>query len=169
MKTFASVILALLAVIGAAGVAPAQAAGSGTTSNLTLMNALASKMDWDERNQKEISGNIANGDTPGYVPRELTPLDMKSKLGANRNLLKTGETPTTALARTNGGHLGLNGATGTAREIKQKKTYEVAPANNAVVLEEQLIRMNKNQADHKFVSNLYQKNIDMMKMSLKGQ
>lgn len=140
-----------------------------TTQDLALMNGLIQKMGWLEERQKVLAQNIANADTPNYRPQDVTPLDFKNLLGSS-----TSSVSLTApkLAATNSKHIGSGGTSPSTHEVdvkKQKKTYEVAPAGNAVVLEEQLLKMNENVTDHRFITNLYQKNIDMLKSSLKTQ
>lgn len=147
-----------------------------TTQNLTLLNAMVQKMDWVEERQKVIAQNIANADTPEYRPQDLTPLDFKTMLGntTKKLSLKSGVSAPaiSGLATTDSAHMSIGGATasaGKAQKKEDKTPYEVAPAGNAVVLEEQLLKMNENYTDHRFITNLYQKNIDMLKMAVKSQ
>lgn len=154
-----------------------------TTQNLTLLNAMVQKMDWLEERQKVIAQNIANADTPGYRPNEITPINFKAILSKSSSSLSLGAgiagmgagnmgSAAAGLAVTNAGHMNLGGAAGSAssaQEKQQKKTYEVAPAGNAVVLEEQLLKMNETYTDHRFITNLYQKNIDLLKTAIRSQ
>lgn len=140
------------------------------TQELTLMSAMLQKMDWLEERQKVLAQNIANADTPGYRPMDVKEPDFKSILQSTTSL-KTAS-PKAPMAATQAGHI----VTETASQMqqadvppatRQKNPYEVAPAGNAVSLEEQLIKMNENYSNHAFISNLYQKNMDMLKESLK--
>ncbi len=154
-----------------------------TTQNLTLLNAMVQKMDWLEERQKVIAQNISNADTPGYRPNDVTPIDFKSILARSSSSLSLGAaaasdggikmaSAASGLATTNSAHMGLGGTSSTAgkAQAKQDKSpYEVAPAGNAVVLEEQLLKMNANYTDHRFITNLYQKNIDMLKTAIRSQ
>ncbi len=140
-----------------------------TTENLSLMQGMLHKMSWLEERQKVLAQNIANADTPNYRPQDLTPIDFKGLLG---NSTSSVSLAAPKMATTNEKHLSSGGASGTSGQTdakKQKKTYEVAPAGNSVVLEEQLLKMNENVTDHRLITNLYQKNIDMLKLSLKSQ
>lgn len=139
------------------------------TQDLTLMQALTKKMAWLDQRQQVIAQNIANADTPGYRPQELTKPDFKELLNLSTSSLSLSAAP--SLSQTDPNHLGLGGSTSkenfAARQ--QKETYETAPAGNAVVLEEQLLNMNQNFTDYNFVTNLYQKNLQMLKSALKTQ
>lgn len=129
-----------------------------------LINALGEKMNWLEANQKELARNISNADTPGYRPNELKQPDFKNIL-SNTTSMST----TPHLATTNAKHIDANGNQAAGfKESVSKKVYETAPAGNAVVLEEQLVKMNKNFTDHAFITNLYQKQFDFLKTAIKG-
>lgn len=147
-----------------------------TTQDLTLMQAAIKKMHWHEARQKVLSQNIANADTPGYKPQDISPLDFKGMLESSASTLSLGVASATSgvsagqLATTDPKHMGLNGASPASGNIAakdQKNPYETAPDGNAVILEEQLLKMNENYTDHRLTTTIYQKNIDMLKASLK--
>jgi len=152
-----------------------------TTQNLTLLKAMVQKMDWLEERQKVLAQNIANADTPGYRPNDITPINFKSMLErtSRSTSLTTGlaglnvgaaAPATSGLALTSATHMGLGGTSSgpsTPQKSQQKSVYEVAPAGNAVVLEEQLLKMTETFTDHRFITNLYQKNIDMLKAAIR--
>lgn len=147
-----------------------------TTENLTVMQGFAQKMGWIEKRQKVLAQNIANADTPGYRPTDVVPLDFKGLMKRTTSplsLSSAGQVTSPkapSLATTNPAHLNVNGQAGGNAPVKDKKqrvTYETAPAGNAVVLEEQLLKMGENYADHRLMTNLYQKNMDFLKGSLK--
>lgn len=150
-----------------------------TTENLTVMRGFADKIGWLESRQKTLAQNIANADTPGYRPMDAVPYDFKDILAmssTSKLSLASGQTGPTAgpgtpkLENTDVAHMNVNGTAGEAQEPdnkKQRRTYEVAPAGNSVVLEEQLLKMGENYADHRLMTNLYQKNVDMMKLSVR--
>lgn len=142
--------------------------------DLTLMSAMLKKMDWHEERQKIIAQNIANADSSGYRPMDLKAIDFKQLLGGSASPLSMSVAGSNggamSMAATNSTHFGAENMAGSGQKVpsmKQKDVYEVAPAGNAVILEDQLLRMNENYTDHAFVSNLYQKNIAMLKMALK--
>lgn len=142
--------------------------------DLNLMSAMLKKMDWHEERQKIIAQNIANADSVGYRPMDMKPLDFKQILGGSTSSLSMSVAGSSggamSMAATNSTHFGAENMAGSGQKlpsVKQKDVYEVAPAGNAVVLEDQLLRMNENYTDHAFVSNLYQKNLAMLKMALK--
>lgn len=143
------------------------------TQDLTIMSAMLQKMDWLEERQKVIAQNIANADTPGYRPMDVKEPDFKSMLQSTTSAKSMkAAVPMPQMAATNPQHIQTETATqleqaDLPKPTRQKDPFEVAPAGNAVTLEEQLIKLNQNYSDHAFISNLYQKNMDMLKESLK--
>jgi len=137
-----------------------------TTQDLTVLQAAAKKMHWHETRQKVLGQNIANADTTGYVPSDVQPIDFKSLLESSSSGL------TLSAATTNGSHMRLGETSLQSDKLvtkKQKETYEISPSGNAVVLEEQLMKMNQNYADHQLTTTIYQKNIEMIKRATRGQ
>ncbi|MFH1157647.1 MAG: flagellar basal body rod protein FlgB [Pseudomonadota bacterium] len=146
-----------------------------TTQNLTLMQATIQKMHWHEGRQKVLAQNIANADTPLYTPQDIAPLNFKGLLESSASKLPLSAATTGSaghLTTTNSKHLDSSGTSGSyhqALEKNQKNPYEASPSGNAVILEEQLLKMNENYADHRLTTTIYQKNIDLLKSSIRSQ
>lgn len=135
-----------------------------TTENLALFTALGAKMDYLNQRQKVIAQNVANTDTPGYKPHDLVNADF------SRVLRTITQTDNIGLATTEKGHLPPPNEVPVPREGKQRETYEVAPAGNAVIMEEQLIKAGQTTMDYNLMSNLYQKNVNMIRTAIgRGQ
>lgn len=131
-----------------------------------LLQAAVRKMKWHETRQKVLSQNVSNADTVGYKPNDINPLDFKSLLGSSSSGLSL------TAATTNNKHMTMGKTPITADKFsvtQQKDTYEVSPSGNAVVLEEQLLKLNENYADHQLTTTIYQKNIDMLKRATRTQ
>ena len=70
-------------------------------------------------------------------------------------------------ARTNAMHMGGTGQPDASiDEQKTKKQYETAPVGNAVVLEEQMVKLADAQSSYQLMTNLYRKHVDLFKMAL---
>jgi len=137
-----------------------------TTDNLSLFRAMGAKMDFLNQRQRVVAQNIANADTPGYKPNDLVDVDFGKivKDISNSNRMSVG------MNTTNGKHLPPPNTVPDPREDEQKETYEVAPAGNAVIMEEQLIHSSQNVMDYTMMSNLYTKNLNMIRTALgRGQ
>lgn len=132
-----------------------------TTQDIGLFKALGAKMDYLNQRQRVISENIANADTPNYMPRDLTPVDFGSVLKG-----MTGGKGNVRLETTDAQHLPPSGVAQDPQEKKQKRVYEVAPVGNAVVMEEQLINSNQTMIDYNLMTSLYQKNMGLIKTAI---
>lgn len=117
-------------------------------------------MEYLTQRQRVVSQNIANADTPGYRPQDLTPVDFGTTLKS-----MTGSKNVT-MAATDAQHIGGMNDKASADEKKSKTVYEVAPAGNAVIMEEQLVNSNQTQMDYNLVTSLYQKNVNLIKLAL---
>jgi flagellar basal-body rod protein FlgB len=49
-------------------------------NNLKLFYAMRQNMDWSAERQRVLAQNLANADTPGYVPSDLKSIDFKKVL-----------------------------------------------------------------------------------------
>ena len=136
-----------------------------TTENLSLFKALGAKMDYINQRQRVISQNISNADTPNYKPQDLVDVDFRNVL---KNIDKQ-RSKNVYIEKTNNGHMTGANDVNDPDERKQKKTYEVAPVGNAVIMEEQLINAGRNVMDYNLMTNLYQKNVGMIKTALGRQ
>ncbi len=129
-------------------------------TNLGLFRLVAKKMDYLAQRQGVIAENIANVDTPDYRPNDLVPFDFRTALAERQSL------PT---ATTHAAHLGGRVRDpGPGARRQEQRPYETKPDGNSVVLEEQMLKMAADQADHKLVTNLYRKNLSMIMMALSG-
>lgn len=133
-----------------------------TIGNISLFQAMNAKMDYLSQRQTVISQNVANADTPGYRPSDLEPQDFRRFL---KNI-SSDQVPSVALRATNEKHLPLQTLRDEAKEKTQKRTYEVAPAGNAVVLEEQMMTSNDIQLNYNLMVNLYREHVGMIRTAL---
>ena len=115
--------------------------------NIPLLQRLTERMQWLGAREKVLATNIANADTPGYQPKDVVPLDF------DHHLQKLAAVEP---ERTNPAHIvGTIPAKDPVDSRKQRKPYEAAPAGNAVVLEEQMMKMAQTQSDYNEMVNLY--------------
>jgi flagellar basal-body rod protein FlgB len=136
-----------------------------TTQNIPIFKALGAKMDFLDQRMRVLSRNIANADTPNYQPRDLKPVDFGAVLKGTQgsDTMRPGSVLPVA---THAGHMHAPGGIDNPKEAEQKRTYESAPSGNAVILEEQLIATNHTIMEYNMATNLYQKNVSMMRTAL---
>lgn len=128
--------------------------------NIGLFKAISAKMGYLNYRHDIISQNIANADTPGYRPKDLRPVDF-GKMVTGDTQIKTVD-----LDKTNPMHASKETLGTTTSVGKWRDMYEVAPSDNSVILEEQLMASRQNTLDYDMAINLYQKNVSMYKTAL---
>ena len=125
---------------------------------LKLFQRMSERMGWLGARQEVLAQNIANADTPHFVPHDMKALKFVDVLNHVAPI---------AQARTNAMHLGGTGQPDASiDEQKTKKQYETAPVGNAVVLEEQMVKLADAQSNYQLMTNLYRKHVDLFKMAL---
>ena len=109
------------------------------------------KLAWIDSRQKQLSQNIANADTPGYRPRDVTPFS------AVMNQFDI------APARTSPLHLAgfTEKRPGTVRTVG-----ETAPDGNAVSLENEMTKVAQDDSSQQLVNNLWKSYMGMFMTAL---
>ncbi len=128
-------------------------------SNLDVFKAISTRMRWLNERQALIAQNVANADTPGYRPQDLKELDFHKQVVQHL--------PHLEMAATSADHIQappINGRT--EFDPKKQRDFETTPVGNSVVLEEQMMKSAQNQADFETMSNLYKKQIGLVKIAL---
>ena len=121
---------------------------------LNVFAAINRRLEWLGQRQTVLAQNIANADTPDFRPRDLEEPSFARLLPAVR------------LVATDGGHITGRPAGRAAGEHEIKQSYETAPGGNAVVLEEELIKVAETQMAYQTMTNLYRKHLQMMRLAL---
>jgi flagellar basal-body rod protein FlgB len=128
--------------------------------DIPLVGMLKQRMNWHEARQGVLAQNVANADTPNYRSRDLKePVFSQMVKGAG-----AGAIGGVQMAATNPRHIGANGAAGS--EPERAKPYEITPQGNAVVLEEEVMRVSQNVSDYQMVSQLYSRGLGMLKTAI---
>ncbi|MEM6812197.1 MAG: flagellar basal body rod protein FlgB [Pseudomonadota bacterium] len=132
--------------------------------NLALFQAMGAKMNYLNTRQGVIAQNIANSDTPEYRPRDLTEVDFGSVL---QNITRDNKV---RMEKTEAGHMLPGGNIDDPDSRKSRVTYEVAPGDNAVIIEEQMVKASETTMDYNLMTNLMRKNVSMIMTALgRGQ
>jgi flagellar basal-body rod protein FlgB len=129
--------------------------------NLTVLGMARKAMDWVAQRQEVLSENIANSDTPGYIPSDLKDLDFK-------NVLHTVNQPSVLPTQTDSRHIVPKLQDPNVVQTV-KKDYESSPDGNAVVLEEQMDKVGSSKAMYEQVTALFQKNVSLLRMAITGR
>jgi len=126
--------------------------------DVPLFAMLRERMTWLHQRQDVLAQNVANADTPGYVARDLKPLDFGEVLGATNS--------GASLTTTNARHIALTPSHATEFEDHETPDQESNPNGNAVSLETEMIKVSDTQAQFQAATNLYGKAMTLMKTAI---
>lgn len=124
--------------------------------DIPLVGMLKQRMAWHQERQGVLAQNIANADTPNYRARDLKEPVFKQ--------MAEGAAAGVQIATTNPMHLTANGTQG--NEPERPKPFEITPEGNAVVLEEEVMRVSQNVMDYQMVSQLYSRGLGMLRTAI---
>lgn len=126
-------------------------------SQMPLLSALRTRMQWHQERQRVLAENIANADTPNFRPRDLAPLKIEAATAA--------PTGTLAMARTDAAH--LTAASGPGGGFASRKaSTETVPSGNAVSLEDEMMKVASNQMDYQAATMLYSRSLGLFKTAI---
>ncbi len=125
--------------------------------NVPLISILQQKMGWLNDRQSVLSRNIANASTPGFVPQDLNAKDFAAAVSdAMRGDLLT----------TNPLHLqNRSSVSGSFRAVAAPDSQS-SPDGNAVVVEEQMMKVAETQMAYAEAAGLYKKMFSMWRTAL---
>lgn len=126
---------------------------------------LRARLDHLGERQARIAENIANANTPGYVPRDVDLKRFEDAVSRAAQRTTSGRLP---MARTHAMHMPAGGAAMTApvRSVSRPDS-ETTLDGNAVVLEEQTMRAAETRMQFESSLALYQKGLQLMRMAAK--
>jgi flagellar basal-body rod protein FlgB len=130
--------------------------------DIPLFSMLRGRLSYLTERQKVLSQNIANSNTPGFVPKDLKAFSFQAQVD---------EQTKQAQATTQAGHMKLSGArTEAAAMWKPVNTpdSEASLDGNGVVLEEQMIKMTDARMSYDAAIGFYQKSMDLLKMAVRA-
>jgi flagellar basal-body rod protein FlgB len=128
-------------------------------SDLAVLSALRTRMQWHQARQAVLSENVANSDTPSFKPRDL----VEPKFDASAKGL--GSTGTLAMAVTSTGHIAPSGGA-QSYDVNGRVGFLTRPAGNSVSLEEEMMKVSANQMDYAAIASLYSKSLGLLKTAI---
>lgn len=127
-------------------------------SQIPLISLLRSRLGYLSQRQQVIAQNVANADTPGYLPSDLKPFTVKTP----------GQPAAGALipVMTASGHmLPPHMSAGAAAGLKPVITRdsETRLDGNSVVLEEEMMKLSDARTNYQAAIDFYQQSLNMIK------
>ena len=129
-------------------------------SDLSVLSALRTKMQWHQVRQRVLSENVSNANTPNFKPREL----VQPSFGQDG--ARTGQTGPLAMARTTSGHIQPPDTVSRQFDVNSKAGFETRPSGSAVSLEDEMMKVSANQMDYAAVTSLYGKSLHLLKTAI---
>jgi flagellar basal-body rod protein FlgB len=129
-------------------------------SDLPVLSALRTKMQWHQERQRVLSENVSNSDTPNFKPRDL----IEPKFDATG--ASTGSVGSLAMMRTTASHIAPAGGGGQSFDQNGRAGFQTRPAGNAVSLEDEMMKVSANQMDYAAVTSLYSKSLHLLKTAI---
>ena len=130
-------------------------------SDLPVLSALRTKMQWHQERQKVLSENVSNSDTPNFKPRDL----VEPKFGPTG--ARGGTMGSLVMMQTTSGATIAASSGGQSFDVNSRAGFETRPAGNAVSLEDEMTKVATNQMDFQSASMLYGKGLGLIKIAVK--
>jgi flagellar basal-body rod protein FlgB len=130
-----------------------------SVADLPLFSVLKSRMRWLEERQRVIAENVANANTPNYRARDLKQLDFNAELNAAAQ-------SRVQLGATAPGHIGTPAGESSGYPQGPRGSFETKPSGNAVVLEDEMLKVAKTQVDHQTAASLYARGLHLLKTAI---
>ena len=130
-------------------------------TDLPVLSALRTKMQWHQERQRVLAENVSNSDTPNFKPRDL----VEPKFDRSGARAAGGPMGTLAMLRTTTSHLAQTGGSDSFSP-DGKGGFETRPAGNAVTLEDEMLKVSANQMDYAAASSLYSKSLHLLKVAI---
>ena len=127
--------------------------------DVPLLSMLRERMNWLHQRQDVLSQNVANADTPGFVARDLKPLDFKDSLHAATSKASN-------LTVTDPHHIAIRPEGSTKFDDVETHDVESNPNGNSVSLEAEMIKVSDTQAQFQAAANIYAKAMSLMKTAI---
>lgn len=126
---------------------------------LSVIALAKSRMDWVAKRQEVLAENVANANTPKFVPSDVKDFNFKAVLQ------NTGNASAVQVKVTNPMHV-QPVMTDTLNVVKDRKDFESSADGNAVVLDEQLAKLGEAKGAYDTAASLFQKQYKMLRTAL---
>lgn len=137
------------------------------TSSTTLLSGIAQSMKHLSERQRVIAENVANSETPGFKARTVVAPDFSSLVevygaaGGKPRVARPQIGLSSGMAA-----LGARPPESAGGGVLDNDIMETKPDGNNVTLEDQLLNMGAVQSDFAAMTNLYRKQLGLLKAAI---
>jgi flagellar basal-body rod protein FlgB len=130
-------------------------------TQIPLFAMLRGRLGYLSDRQQVISQNVANSDTPGFMPKDLTPFSFDTRM--------TAESAAAGPVMTDPRHMQPPGAkaAGGAKRIVSRDS-ETRLDGNSVVLEEEMMKLTDARMSYQAAISFYEHSLGLLKMAAKA-
>ncbi len=132
--------------------------------DLSVFQMLESRLDMLGARQKSVAENVANANTPGYVPKDVDQTAFRDSLAR----VNQASDDFGGMVVSNSRHYSVGPVTTPGVSLKSTPDSEVTMDGNAVVVEEQMLKINQIRADFDTAIGLYQKGLSLIRMAARS-
>lgn len=138
-------------------------------TDIPLFSMLRSRLGYLSDRQNVIAENIANANTPDFVARDVKPFRVDAHMAGAGGAGAGGQLGAVAPAVTRAGHM-----PGTLRRSTNDQAYgkavkakdsETTLDGNAVVLEEQMMKLTETRMQYDAAIGFYEKSMGLLRMA----
>lgn len=138
-------------------------------TDIPLFAMLKNRMGYLSDRQNLIAENIANASTPGFVARDVKPFSFDAHMQGMGGAGAGGQLSVAAPVMTRPNHMGGVPIRSTndqqyAKAVKAGDT-ETTLDGNAVVLEDQMMKLTETRMEYDAAISFYQKSMSMLRMA----
>lgn len=126
--------------------------------NIPVFRMMSERMSWLTQRQQVLAHNVANADTPGFKPSDIQPPDFDRLLRDAGNRMEVRATRT--------GHMAGTAPQARAGRVEEASSRGSQPSGNAVVLEEEMMKVADTQVQYQVTTNLYRKHVALIRTAL---
>jgi flagellar basal-body rod protein FlgB len=126
-----------------------------------LFQLLSDKASFLQSRHAVLTQNVANADTPDYRPKDLVEPDFASALKAQPAAVAP-----VRLERSRPDHLAGLPTPATSARRQRLDGFEIAPAGNAVILEEQIRLLGSAARGYQLATSIYSKYVGLMRTAM---
>lgn len=132
-----------------------------------VLNLLRESLGFHSARQSVLAENIANADTPNFVPRDLQEAEFHRALQSELRGSASVSASTVAMSANRPGHITPQGNGAASRDYRAVSSpdSETTANGNAVSLEEQMVRAQDNRIRYETALGLYEKSLGLVRMA----
>ena len=135
-------------------------------TQMTVFSLMKARLQMLGERQKVIAQNVANVSTPGYVPNDINQQAFSATLQRMTGHGGVSAPGRTAMVATQAGHMAPPPSSGGALMSTTKTPdSETTLDGNAVVVEEQMMKVAETRMDFETMVGLYQKSLGLLRMA----